>query len=169
LNAEADYHHRLATLLNAKHESKKALEHARKASRNPRARFENKTTLINTLIEVKQFKEAEQALDQLDQTYHLEDDRRDVRLGLRCKCLLRQARWFEAEPLWHALSDLDSPVHLALRKEILQQKIADKRTGLADRNEATLELVSLTAAPTLDSLLFLDLSSMDEAVETDEG
>ncbi|HEY2390366.1 MAG TPA: tetratricopeptide repeat protein [Candidatus Angelobacter sp.] len=168
LNADADYHHRLATLLNAKHKSKEALTHARKASQNPKARFENKITLINTLIEVGQFPEAEQALDSLDDTYKREDDRQDVRLGLRCKCLLRQEKWLEAEPLWEALSDKASAVHAGLWKEILQQKIADRRTSLADRNIASLELLKLKSVPSLDSIIFTSLAVMDDSVGTDD-
>lgn len=168
LKADADYHHRFATLLNARHKSTEALTHARKASQGPRARFENKTTLINTLIEVKQFKEAEQALDQLDETYGFEEDRRDVRLGLRCKFLLRQNKWPQAEPLWEELHEKDSPVHAALHKEILQQKVADRKTSVADRNEAALELVSLSSAPSLDSLLFADIVVTDDSMADNE-
>jgi thioredoxin-like negative regulator of GroEL len=168
LNADTDYHHRLATLLNAKHKSKEALAHARKASQNPRARFENKITLINTLIEVEQFREAEEVLNGLDEIYKREDDKQDVRLGLRCKCLLRQRKWSEAEPLWEALSDKASAVHAALRKEILQQKVADRRTALTDRNVANLELLKLMSAPNLDSIIFSNLGGMDDFVGRDD-
>jgi hypothetical protein len=51
-----------------------------------------------------------------------------------------------------------------LRKEILQQKIADKKTSLAERNEATLELVSIGSSPTLESLPISHLVGTDDAV-----
>jgi tetratricopeptide (TPR) repeat protein len=164
LKADADYHHRAATLLNARHKSREALQHARKATQGPGARFEAKTTFVNALIEVHQFAEAGQQLDLLDETYKFEVDRRDILLGLRCKYLLRQGMWSQAEPLWEALEDKGSAVHAALRKEILQQKIADKKTSIAERNEATLELVSFGAAPSLESLPISNLIGADEAV-----
>jgi Tfp pilus assembly protein PilF len=167
LNAGEDYHHRQATLLNAKHKSGDALKHARIAAQTPRARFESVTTFINTLIEVKQFKEARQQLDQLDQNYKMEEDRTDVRLGLRCKYLLRQGLWKEAEPLWEGLSDKKSAVHGALRKEILTQKIADKNTSIAERNRASLELVSLKDAPALESVPVSQLTGTDDALLAD--
>jgi thioredoxin-like negative regulator of GroEL len=168
LKADADYHHRMATLLNARHRSTDALTHARAASEAPRARFENKTTLINTLIEVKNFSEAQRALDRLDEEYKFEEDRSDVRLGLRCKCLLRQEKWSQAEPIWEGLSDIGSPIHAALRKEMLKQKIADKKTTLAERNDANLQLAALVAAPGLESLLFADLVVAEYAAETND-
>jgi len=98
----------------------------------------------------------------------MEEDRQDVRLGLRCKCLLRQSQWSQAEPLWERLSDKTSPIHSALRKEMLKQKIADKKTTLTERNGANLELVSLTGAPSLDSLSFADPILTEVLDGTDE-
>jgi tetratricopeptide (TPR) repeat protein len=167
LNAEGDYHHRLATLLNAKHKPKEALVHALKAGQRPDARFENKITLVNSLIGVKQFKEAQQILDQLDKDFRFEDDKQDVRLGIRCKFLLRQGKWSEAEPVWEGLLAKDSPSAAGLRKETLEQKVADKRVALSDRNHATLELLSLNSAPALDNVLFSEMSGDDDSGESD--
>ena len=168
LKADADYHHRAATLLNARHRSAEALQHARKATEGQHVRFEAKTTLVNTLIENRRFTEAERELDYLDNNYKMEEDRRDVRLGLRCKCLLRQEKWAQAELLWENLADKSTAVHAALRKEILLKKIADKKTFLAQRNEATLELVSIDCAPTLESLPISQLVGTDEAMSASE-
>ncbi len=168
LNALNDYHHRQATLLNARHRSQEALGHARKASQDVRARFENKTTYIDILIEVKKFNEAESELDRLYAKHSLEEDRRNVLLGLRCKWLLRQGMWSQAEPIWESLSDKDRPVHLAIRKEILQQKVNDRKLPLTSKNEATLELLGLKGTPDLASIEFSDLSSEDGVDANDE-
>jgi tetratricopeptide (TPR) repeat protein len=169
LKADEDYHHRAATLASARHKSREAVTHARKASQVPRARFEVRTTFVNTLIEVREFVEAQRELDALDHNYKMEEGRRDVLSGLRCKYLLRQGKWSDAEKVWALLDDKDSAVHAALQKEILQQKIADKTTSLRERNEATLELLTVQGAPSLESLPISELTGSSEVVDPEEG
>jgi hypothetical protein len=118
---------------------------------------------------VKQFKDALHELDLLDQNYRMEEDRTDVRLGLRCKYLLRQALWRDAERLWEELSEKRSAVHAAVRKEILVQKIADKTTSIAEKNNASLELLTLKDAPALETIPISQLTGTDEPTTTAEA
>jgi tetratricopeptide (TPR) repeat protein len=164
LNVGSDYHHRAATLLNARKLPHEALAHAREALNSPRQRFEVETVLINTLIETKELEEAAIRLGELDNKYGAEGSRRDVRLGLRCKLELRLGHWQVAEALWEDLSEKTSPVHLALRRELLEQKIKDKKLSESARQEAQ----SLLRNVTLDSI-FLDLTDDVSAQEEEDS
>lgn len=126
LNAMTDYHHRTATMFAAMNRPADALPHAREALRDSRGRYEIDCELISILIDLRQFEEAETRLEDLERKDRTSGNRRDVRLGLRLKLLLRQGDWRSAEEYWEPLSDKDSPVQKALRIELLEYKIADK-------------------------------------------
>jgi tetratricopeptide (TPR) repeat protein len=142
VRADADYHHRMATLLNARKQYQQALPHAEQAMNSTRRRFEMDATYVDTLIELRRFSRATELLDHLDGRKRFGRDKESVRLGLRCKLFLRQKRWRDAETMWASISDgdKDAPVHVALRMEILEQKIADLTTSPGVRAVATAEL-----------------------------
>jgi uncharacterized protein HemY len=146
IRAIDDYSFRLATLHNARKEFRKALPLAEAAMKSPRSRFEVEATLIDTLIEVRDFARASTLLDDLDRKRRLGRDKEAVRLGLRCKLFLRQGRWQDAEIAWVSIDDKQSPVHVALRTEILERKIADLRTSPGERVQAQGELDRIRAS-----------------------
>ena len=143
LNAGSDFHHRKATLLNAKKRPLEALPHAREALKGARQRFEVESNLANILIESQHFDEADLELGKLDAKYKKEASRTDVRLGLRIKLLLRRGNWQEAEPLWVALEEKNSPVHLGLRRDLLEQKLRSSIISPQDRDNSERELLGL--------------------------
>lgn len=152
LRADTDYHHRSATLFNARKQFAEALPHAQAAvDAGGRRRFEVEATLADTLIEVRDFPRASQLLDELDKRDRFGSEKRDIRLGLRCKLHLRQHKWKQAEDLWKELADHTRAVTLALRREILQQKIDDLTTTPGVRAEAKAELERLKAATMADT------------------
>lgn len=140
LGEDEDYHHRLATLLSAQKKFDEALEYARKAASGKNKRFEVLAHLADVLIEIDDFEAARQQIDSLDESYKIGTIRRDVRLGLRCKLLLRSGDWRPAETAWAEIHDKNRPVHRALRAEILRQKIADPSTTPGQRAIAEDEL-----------------------------
>lgn len=166
MGATDDYHHRKATLLSARKRPDEALPFARLAAQahsNRRQRFEIEATLINILIDLKKFEEAEDRLDHLDKKYKAELSRRDVRLGLRCKLLLRQDNWREAEPIWKELEEKNNPVHEGLRRELLEQKTKDRLLGKEERELAKAELSSmLSGSEDISDLLLNEDREADE-------
>ena len=108
-----------------------------------RRRFEIEATLIDTLVELREFNRASTMLEDLDQRQRLGRDKESVRLGLRCKLYLRQGKWQDAEQIWQSIEDKASPVHVALRAEILDQKIADLSTSPGARAVARSEVQSI--------------------------
>jgi tetratricopeptide (TPR) repeat protein len=169
VRADADYHHRLATLLNARRKFSEALPHAELALQGPRKRFEVETTFVDTLIEVQNFGRATLLLDELDQRERYANEKKDVRIGLRCKLLLRQKKWRQAEDIWEALVDKSRPVHLALRIEILQQKIADLTVSPGIRAESTVELNKLQTERGTDEMLLFTVDDEPEIGDDENG
>lgn len=143
-----DYNFRLATLKNARHQFQDALPLLENAIRGPRRRFEVEATMVDTLIELRDFRRASDLLEELDQRRRSGRDKASVRLGLRCKLYLRQRRWQDAEQIWDRIEDKATPVHVGLRAEILSQKIEDLRTSPGQRVRAQAELSSIEGAGT---------------------
>lgn len=147
MKADADYHHRLATLLNRQNKPYDALKHAELAMDGPRRRFEVEATYVDTLIEVEDFSRADGVLTELDKRGIFGRENKEVRVGLRCKLYLRQGKWREAEQAWLSLDEKGSPVHVALRKETIEQKIADLKISPGARAAARDELTKLGESP----------------------
>jgi tetratricopeptide (TPR) repeat protein len=168
VRADADYHHRLATLLNARGRFQDALPHAEAATHGGRRRFEVEATFIDTLIEVHDFRRATDLLDDLDQRERFGSEKRDVRLGLRCKLYLRRRKWKDAEAVWNELEDKTRPVHLALRQELLQQKIDDITTSPGARAHARAELERLRTPAVGDQVSLFTTAEPETAEEDDE-
>jgi thioredoxin-like negative regulator of GroEL len=167
VRADVDFHHRFATLLNAKKQFRDALPHAEAALKTPRPRFELEATLADTLIEVREFDRATELLDQLEQR-GFANDKRDVRLGLRCKLLLRQGKWKQAEDIWGGLAERTRPVDIALRIEILQQKVADLTTTPGVRAEAAEELARLRPVDASDQISLFSVEAEPEDTDGDD-
>ena len=152
LRAEADYHHRKATLLNKQGKYREALSHARIAAGDFTRRFEAETVLIDTLIELGEVDEADQKLEDLEKRERHQRDRRDIVLGLRSKMWLKKGNWRQAESMCRAMENKDSDYYTGLLVEALNQKIADLGLSPGIRAEARAELQSylgtgLSAAP----------------------
>ncbi|MBA7687254.1 hypothetical protein ES703_95715 [subsurface metagenome] len=135
--AKEDFHYRRATLRAARRDWKDALEDAEIACSSQPPRFEAMAQRADILIELGRFSEAKSAVENL---IPLGVMKRDVKTGLKCKLLLRQSKWQEAEVVWQGLHQRELPVHQGLRREILLQKAADMMIGLVDRKEAVDEL-----------------------------
>jgi uncharacterized protein HemY len=167
VRADDDYHHRMATLLNARNRFQEALPHAELALRGSKRRFEVEATLVNTLIEVGSFDRARQALDELDKQ-NAGPINRDVKIGLRCKLYLRERKWKDADRLWGELSDKSWPVHRGLRQEILQQQIDDLATSPGVRAAARKELGQLKSGDGIEQISFLAEPDLDSASPAEE-
>ena len=153
LNALTDYHHRAATLYAAMKKPATALPHAREAINGARGRFEVDCVLISILVDLKEFVEAENRLRELE----LKDaagSRKDVRLGLRLKLLLRQGDWRGAEAIWQLITDKTTAIPKALRTELLERKLADKSLPQYERESAIEELKILAGEENTKSVLF---------------
>lgn len=156
LNALEDYNHRAATLYSAIGQPAKALYFAREAVKSPNSRFETEAVLIKVLVDLDELVEAEDRLEQFEKHETAAGGRRDVRLGLRCKLLLRQGDWRAAEAIWQQLADKDGLIQQSLHKDILVEKLKDPEVRGKERQYATAELEQLTIRQTEDQfdLLF---------------
>lgn len=168
VRADADYHHRLATLLNTQKKFRDALPHAKAAMEGNRRRFEVEATLVDTLIELESFQEALGRLDELDRRENFGTEYRDVRFGLRCKFHLRQGNWREAENIWEKLEEKERPVHVALRREILQQKVGDLNISPGERAAAAGELAHLSASSGLDQVALFTAEPDEELPDAED-
>jgi tetratricopeptide (TPR) repeat protein len=164
LGEDADYHHRLSTLLNARKKFQEALEHAQIAANTHQNRFEVLANLVDLEIEMSDFNSAAEELSELEKGHKTAGNRRDVLLGLRCKLSLKQNRWREAEDLWKKIDGRTKPVHLALRVEILKQRIKDSATSPGQRAEAETELngIRTTASSRASTLAAQVLDDLEE-------
>lgn len=91
----------------------------------------------DVLIEMSDFPAAETVLDGLRPPNAM---KRDVKIGLKCKLLLRQKKWREAEAQFNGLLEKESSVARMIRKEILEQKVMDTKVPKEERESAKLEL-----------------------------
>lgn len=167
VKADDYYHHRMATLLNAKNRFQEALRHAELALHGSKRRFEVEATLVNTLIEVGSFDRARQALNELNK-HNTAPANRDVRTGLGCKLYLRMKKWKDADELWSELADKSLPVHRALRQEILQQQIDDVAISPGIRATARKELEQLKSGDSSDQRSLFLLSDVDSGAAAEE-
>jgi tetratricopeptide (TPR) repeat protein len=165
LNAMDDFNHRAATLYSATGQPSKALIYAREAVQSPNSRFETEAVLIKVLIDLNELPEAAERLEQFERQETAAGGRRDVRLGLRCKLLLRQGDWRAAEAIWQQLGEKDGLIQQGLRKDIVLEKIKDSSVKGSERQSATLELESLAAKQTGDQF---DLS-FEEEIDSPEN
>ena len=136
LKADAQFHHRKATLLNAQRKYTEALPHAEKAAADFTRRFEAETVLIDTLIELNRFNKATSYLDDLQRRERDQADRIDILLGLRCKMWLRQGDWRQAESLSKEIADKENEVFARLQRDICELKSTDLTISPAQRAEA---------------------------------
>jgi hypothetical protein len=162
-----DYNFRMAMLHSARKEFRKALPLIEAAMKSHRRRFEVEAAFVDTLIEVRKYQEASDALDSFDRNRRRGRDNESVRLGLRCKLYLRQRKWQDAESVWSKLEDKNSPVHVALRMEILEQKIGDLKTTPGARAAAQDELEHLRATTAPIDASVHALIELDDEVEAD--
>ncbi|MCX6008050.1 MAG: hypothetical protein NTZ34_12440, partial [Chloroflexi bacterium] len=148
-----DFYYRRSTLKSAGGQWIPALqdiENSLKESTTPR--FEIVAQKADILIELGHFPDAAAAIDTMIPSSPV---KRDVKSGLKCKLLLRQGKWPEAEIVWAGLGQKSEPVHKVLRKEILILKAADIMASPTEREDASKEL-ALIGEPV--QLLLSDVS-----------
>ena len=155
IDSEQSFRHRQATYRAKRGRLVEALEDAQFACATPKPRFEMRAQLADILIESRKFAEAVEVIDKLPARV---DWQADIQVGLRCKCLLRQAKWREAEAVWNQLTRKTLPVHQALRREVLKQKVADSLLSPVEREKAEEALAELSG----DLPLVLGLDSDGE-------
>lgn len=161
LGEDVDYHHRMSTLLNARKNFGAALTHAKQASAAPRRRFEVLANEVDILIELEDFEGATNELAELDRHFRVGWDKHDVRIGLRCKLLLRRKQWRQAEALWNELKVKNTRVHLALLAEILRRKINDVTTSPGEQIDAQQRLETITVPGPEGIALFAETDEVD--------
>jgi tetratricopeptide (TPR) repeat protein len=142
ISSSEDFHYRRATLRAACNQLSEALQDAEVSCGSVPRRFEAMAQRADILIGLGRFPEATSAVEEL---VPVGVAKRDVKTGLKCKLLLKQGKWREAEVVWQALHRKELPVQEGLRKDILLQKAEDKMTGPADRNQALDELKRIGA------------------------
>jgi thioredoxin-like negative regulator of GroEL len=140
VSSNEDYLYRRATYESARGNKEKALEDLVVAAASEKRNFEAIAQKADILIELRRFPDAEAAIDSLAPGGLI---KKDVKIGLRCKMLLRKGKWPEAEVVWKDLNQKDLPVHQSLKREILVQKIADKMTSTLVRVESEHELSTM--------------------------
>jgi len=164
---DLNYYHRLSVLHSAQRNFRSALIYAENACDSPGRRFEFLTNRVDILIELEEFERATNELTELDRLFRVGWDRIDVRLGLRCKLLLRQKQWRQAGSLWKDIEDKQTPVCWGLRVEILRQTIEDVNASPGERIEAREELERLEVSSPTGAILFalVDAADMLDSVE----
>jgi hypothetical protein len=66
-----------------------------------------------------------------------------VRIGLRCKLLLREQKWRLAETVLSQTTNRNSPQYRGLRLDILSQKVKDSTVSPGEREAALRERETL--------------------------
>jgi tetratricopeptide (TPR) repeat protein len=162
-------HHRKATVLGMSGLWTAALIEAEAACSTSHSPFEAYALKIDILIELGRFPAAEQELNDLGKRYR--NIRQDVQIGTRCKLLIRQNKWPEAEAIWHRLTGKNSAVHQSLLRRILELKSQDYTVPLGERNRAAEEASYLrTVVPNFDNMPMVDSQeSYDEYVEPESS
>ncbi len=145
IDVRENFHHRRATLRAAKKQFHLALEDAETAIRREPPLHEIFAQYIDILIELERYADAERELAALARKFRGRNAR-DIQHGLRCKLQLRQGNWREAEAMYQQLHLKELPVHRALRREILRQKIQDARVIGDERHQAKEELTDLESS-----------------------
>ena len=127
-------HHRKAALLLQKGLLDLAIIEAESACTTGFSLFEAFAQRANILIELGRFEMARQAIEEIESRFRTQ--RKDVRIGLSCKLLLREGHWREAKALWDQLSDKHKPVHRKLLLKIYSLMSEDNSLLLSERAEA---------------------------------
>ncbi len=113
-----------------------ALEDAEAAvASNPS--FQSVSQKADILIEMGNFADAEPLIDGLKSS---EVMKRDVKIGLKCKLLLRQQLWREAEEQFKSLHDKEAYVARMTYRAILEKKVMDTKVPTDEREKAKSEL-----------------------------
>jgi len=101
-------------------------------------RNESVALRVSALIDAQEYLLADSLLVDLEKA--VRRGQRDVCNGLRCKLLLRQYKWREAETYWRRIDKKDNDIHKALRVGILTRILEDSESSLAERQRAQEEL-----------------------------
>jgi len=126
--------HRRASYYSAKGLNDLALIEAEKACSTGHAPFEAYAQRIDIEIDQKRFADAEQHLFELEGRFRT--SRTDIQKGLRCKLLIRQRKWREAETVWNLLEDKSTAMVNVMLRNIYQLKAEDGTLGLSEREDA---------------------------------
>jgi tetratricopeptide (TPR) repeat protein len=91
----------------------------------------------DVLIEMGDFLPASKAIEALKPPNTM---KRDVKIGLKCKMLLRQNQWREAEVQFIGIHDKEASVARMIYRTILEQKALDPKVTNEEKESAKLEL-----------------------------
>jgi len=135
-----------------------ALADAESACSGAKPTFEAFCQKADVLIEMGDFTGAEKIVDELRPPNNV---KHDVKIGLKCKLLLKQNRWEEAGTQFNYFHNKELPPSRMCRKEILQQKIADPRTKGEERESAIVELKKIGSLLNLPIIIDDEVSAED--------
>lgn len=156
-------HHRNAALLSLEGKYEDALIHANIACQKRAEAFETHTIKCDILIEMGRYPDAMIELELIAQQF--KQHKKNIQLGLKIKCLIRQKKWQIAETLWKELTDQHLPIYQSMKISILQLKAHDQDLSLVARNSAKQEIIDLEKYVSIDNEYgVLDLS---EEIEED--
>jgi tetratricopeptide (TPR) repeat protein len=144
-------HHRRSRFYSGQGLLDLALVEANAAAVTGASPFEAVAQKADVLTELHDFASAEATLEELKQRFGKTQS--DVQNGLRCKLLLRQGKWREANAVWNTLIEKHSPVHLALLRQILVLKAEDPNLGEAEREAGRRQADALQADPLVPRVL----------------
>lgn len=153
-------HHRKASLMQRKGQYQEALIEAEAACRTQYSPFEAYAQKIDILIEIHQIDEAKREIEEL--TRRFPRHQQDVRHGLRCKILLREQKWREAQTVWNMIEEKKEPVNRYHLMRILELKSEDNSINLSERSQARAECQSIRDNLGTYDRSFPDLSVEDE-------
>lgn len=105
------------------------------------------------MIELEQFDRANSELNDLDSRFRVVSRTHDVRIGLRCKLLIRERKWRLAEQVLNEVKDRSTPQYRALRVDILEQKSLDPTASPGEREASLQELEALRTVGELNARL----------------
>ncbi|HMU49766.1 MAG TPA: TIR domain-containing protein [Geminicoccaceae bacterium] len=117
------YLHRLSTVEFAFGQREAAYDAAHNAvaflqSIGKRSTFAQMTQLAKCAMTTGRFVEAGTTIAELERRFPA--IRKDIKVGLRCRWCIAQGYFEEAASLWESLEDKTKPVHLGLRRDILE-------------------------------------------------
>lgn len=150
------YHHRLATLKKRKGALPEALDEANIACDCRHPTFESLVQRAELLIDLDQ-PEAESEINKLNAGFSIHSDMKKV---LQCKLNSRRGDWGPAVKLWNSVWQKSNPAFQNIRKEMLNEKIADPIVDPLERDKAIKEAQTIER-PSPISLSDVDAQELD--------
>ena len=134
-------HHRRAAWGIMQKKFDMALQEATIACSKENRLFEAFGQKTNVLIEMEQYQNASQCLDEIAGKFGR--SRLDIQLGLRCKLLAKQGKWREANIVWEKISEKENLINQSLKASILRLELNDKETSLFRKSQIRKQLETI--------------------------